>query len=103
VRFRGPLLLVKVLIILGLVLAVVAVGSPRAALSSQERAAASPSASEGMSSPHMPGSGRKSSASYGSRMKCAVLRPSVSANPADRYSASPAGVAIKATNRRPVV
>jgi hypothetical protein len=74
VRFRGPLLLVNVLIVLGLILADVAAGLPRAALSSQARAAASP-ASE---SPALAGD------SYGSRMKSAVLRPSLSANPAER-------------------
>ena len=50
-RFRGPLLLVNILIVLGLILADVAIGLPHAGVSSQARAAASPPASEGMSSP----------------------------------------------------
>jgi subtilisin len=54
VRLRGPLLLLNVVIILGLILADVAVGLPRAALSSQARAAASDT-SEAMSSPALAG------------------------------------------------
>jgi len=55
VRFRGPLLLINVLIALGLILMDAAIGFPHAAGSSQALAAASPRASEGMSSPALAG------------------------------------------------
>jgi hypothetical protein len=60
VRFRGSLLVINILIVLGLILTDVAIEFPRATLSSQARAAASPSMSEGMSLPALAGKRAKS-------------------------------------------
>ena len=54
-RFRGPLFLINVLIVLGLILTDVAIGFPLAAVTSQARAAATLAGSEGISSPTLAG------------------------------------------------